>query len=330
MQRDQLPPSKSSTYVMRRWKAVYVSVNKAACTSLKWLVADLQGERPERFHTSLSREVGRSMTIHKRSLWQHTPMLHELPDDELAAIGPENGWFVFAVVRHPAARVWSAWQSKLLLREPWWVERFGEEPWFPRVPASTEDVVEDFRRFVPAIAAEPDHRIVRNRHLAPQTRMLAPDRVPYSRIYGTREIPLLLEDFDRHLRAQGWSGTLTLPKSNETPLRPLASMFTEPVVDGIRSLYEQDFETFGYDDVLPDGVDTSDRYSDEALAEVARLVERAERINDVILRARRFRRAAVRANKRAAAAEARAQPLWMVKAFARRARKRVAGALPQR
>ena len=36
-----------------------------------------------------------------------------------AAISPENGWFVFTVVRHPAARLFSAWQSKLLLREPW-------------------------------------------------------------------------------------------------------------------------------------------------------------------------------------------------------------------
>ena len=31
---------------MRRWKTVYVSVPKAACTSLKWLVADLQEEDP--------------------------------------------------------------------------------------------------------------------------------------------------------------------------------------------------------------------------------------------------------------------------------------------
>jgi hypothetical protein len=29
---------------MLRWNALYVSVNKTACTSLKWLVADLQGE----------------------------------------------------------------------------------------------------------------------------------------------------------------------------------------------------------------------------------------------------------------------------------------------
>src|SRR3954463_2662359 len=107
MRRDQLPPHKTATYVMPRWRAVYVSVNKAACTSMKWLVAGLQEERPEQFHISMSREGGRGVPIHKESLWGRTPMLHRLPAAKLEAISPEAGWFIFAVVRHPAARVWS-------------------------------------------------------------------------------------------------------------------------------------------------------------------------------------------------------------------------------
>jgi hypothetical protein len=318
MQRSQLPPHKSSTYVMRRWRAVYVSVNKAACTSLKWLVADLQGESPEHFYSSLGREVGRSMTLHKRALWRHTPMLHRLRDEELASISPDAGWFIFAVVRHPTARVWSTWQSKLLLREPWWAERFGDEPWFPRIPTSTEQIAEDFPRFVEAIASNPDHPIMSNRHLVPQTRMLVPDRMPYTRIYKTNEMPQLLADLERHLREQGWDGTLTLPRSNETPLRPLASFFTEPVVEAMQRLYADDFATLGYDDLLPDGLDRSERYRDEALAEVGRLIERAERINDVILRARAAEEEAAAAKARAAAAEERT-----VDAYARRARRRI-------
>jgi hypothetical protein len=46
MRRDQLPPHKTATFVMPAYKAVYVSVPKAACTSLKWLVAGVQGEDP--------------------------------------------------------------------------------------------------------------------------------------------------------------------------------------------------------------------------------------------------------------------------------------------
>jgi hypothetical protein len=329
MRRDQLPPHRSATYVMPRWKAVYVSVNKAACTSLKWLVADLQGERPEQFHGSLSREVGRAMTIHKRRLWERTPMLHKLPAAELAAISPDDGWFIFAVVRHPAARVWSAWQSKLLLREPAWAQRFGAEPWFPRVPSTTEEIGEDFAKFVAFIEQEPEHAIARNRHVAPQHRLLVPDRMPYSRIYGTREIPVLLEDLERHLREQGWDGTLELPKSNETPLRPIRSFFTDDVRASIRRVYREDFERFDYEDDLPEGLHRRDRYDDAALAEVTRLIERAERIDDVIARAREFQHAATEAETRARDAERRfreaeaRRPTRRARRLAGRARRRL-------
>ena len=271
---------------MPRWKAVYVSVNKAACTALKWLVADIQKESREHFHRSLSREVSRTMTIHRRSLWQNTPMAKWMTDEELAAISPDD-WFVFGVVRHPTARLFSAWQSKILLREPWWwVDEFGDETWFPRVPASGDEVVEDFVRFVRAIAQNPEQRVFQNRHFAPQKGLLAVGTMPYTRIYRTSEIPSLLSDFERHLRAQGWEGEpLKLARANETPLKPIPSLFTDEVVDAARELYRADFEAFGYDDPMPEGLDASDAYTEASIMEVGRLIERSERINDLALRA---------------------------------------------
>lgn len=285
MRRDQLPPHKTACYVMPRWRAVYVSVNKAACTALKWLVADVQEESRERFHRSLSREVSRTMTIHRRSLWQNTPMAKWMTDEELAAISPEDGWFIFGVVRHPTARLFSAWQSKLLLREPWWwVDEFGEESWFPRVPANGDEVVEDFTRFVRAIEQNPEQRVFRNRHFAPQHGLLAVDRMPYTRVYRTTEIPQLLQDFERHLRAEGWEGEpLTLARANETPLKPIRPLFTPEVLEASAELYRKDFEIFGYDDPLPGGIDPVDTYDPASIAEVGRLVERSERIHDLAI-----------------------------------------------
>jgi hypothetical protein len=292
MRRDQLPPHRTATFVMPRHKAVYVWVNKAACTSIKWLVAELQGEDPERFYGSLSREVSRSMTIHRRQLWQHTPTAAELPDDRLAEISPDNGWFIFAAVRHPTARLFSGWQSKLLLREPSWVDRWADAPWFPRVPASHEELAEDWLRFARSVVAEPAQPIMRNRHFASQHRLLAADRMPYTRIYTTGEMGQLLEDFTTHLRTQGWEGELKLGRANETPLKPLASLFPKDVLDGMRGVYPADFEAFGYDDPMPPRAGSGDGYPQSALDEIARLVERSERINDVVLRARRFKREA--------------------------------------
>jgi hypothetical protein len=296
---------------MPRWQAMYVSVNKAACTSLKWLVADLQEESRNRFYASLSSELSRTMTIHRRDLWRNTPMAKGLPEAELAEISPDAGWFVFGVVRHPTARLFSAWQSKLLLREPWWVARFGEADWFPRIPGSGEEIVEDFVRFVRSIAREPA-QVVRNRHFAPQARLLAIGRMRYSRVYKTSELPQLLNDFEGHLRVRGWQGSgLALQRANETPLPAIPMLFRTEVQAASRSLYRRDFEAFGYDDAVPDGLDPSDGYSDAAVAEIQRLIERSERIGDLSRKARKLR-------LDAKAARSAASPPALVRRLARR------------
>ena len=289
MIRSELPPNKTATYVMSRWKTVYVSVPKAACTSLKWLVADLQGEDPERFYQAMSRETGRSMTIHHRARWQRTPMLNELSDEELAEIHPDNGWFVFGVVRHPSARLWSGWQSKFLLREPHFVAHYPEAPW-PRLPEGTSDVVEDFQSFVRTLEREPGQAIFHDRHFRSQSRLLRDDKVPYSRIYRTAEIGELMRDLEAHLRPFGLEEMPGLRRSNETPLLPVASLFTPQVNATIARHYEADFERFGYPDVVPEALSGSPEYTPELLAEVGRLVERGERIGDLYLLAQQQRR----------------------------------------
>lgn len=280
MNREELPPHKTATYVLPRWKVVYISVPKAACTSLKWMMADLQGESREHFYSTVSPETGRSMTLHRRSRWQQTPMLHQLSDNELEEISPENGWFVFAVVRHPATRLWSGWQSKFLLRDPRFVKLFPDSPW-PRIPSATADVVEDFQEFVHALEAEPPHDIFKDRHFLPQVRLLSVDRTSYSRIYQTSQIPQLLDDLEKHLRPQGLEALPKLLKSNETPLRPLRSLFTQDVRDIIGRYYAADFERFEYVDSLPEHLDTDNEYAASELGEIGRLVERSERIGDL-------------------------------------------------
>ena len=290
MRRDQLPMHVKPTYVMPQYKAVYVAVSKAACTSLKWLVADVMGEDPERFHAVPSRMVSRDMCIHLRGRWRRTPTLHSLSDDELAAI--DDSWMVFTVVRHPSARLFSAWQSKMLLREPRWVIKHGDDPWFPRVPASTDDVVEDFDRFAAAIAADPDGRVMRDRHFMPQFKEAAPDRMPYTRIYDTSEIGVLMGDLERHLRAHGYTGELRLKSSNETPLRPLERAFTPAVRAALEALYADDYAQLGYDELLPPKLHAGDEYPRAVFDEIARLVERHERIGDLATLAEQAKAAA--------------------------------------
>jgi hypothetical protein len=272
MREEQLPQHVSPTYVLPDYKAVYIATSKAACTSLKWLVADVQGEHPERFIKPVSRMVSPDLCVHHRSGFKHTPTLHRFKG--LADVAPDNGWFVFTVVRHPAARMFSAWQSKVLLREPRYVDKIGEEPFFPRVPRTSDELVEDFGRFVLAMAE--GHPLMRNRHFMAQWEEVAPDRVPYSRIYDTSEIPRLLEDFGAHLRANGYPGELKLRESNETPLRPIRALYTDEVLEALGRLYAADYAQWGYEP-LPRVSDAAE-YTAAQLAEIHRLVERHERI----------------------------------------------------
>lgn len=287
----QLPPHEEATYVLPHYKLVYVALPKTACTSVKWMLSDLAGEEADRFHGSLSREVTQVTTIHRRGLWRRTPTLHALSADQLGEITDDNGWMSFAVTRHPAARMWSAWQSKLLLREPLYMDRFGSADWLPRVPTSTGDLVEDFQRFVASVAADPDHGILQDRHFMPQVRLLNFGVTPYTRVYDTSELPSLLRALEAHLRGLGWDGTLRLVRSNEMPLQPLRLAFPDDVVSAIAGLYADDMKAFGYDDARPPKLLDTAEYPKVALEAVGMLIERAERIGKLAMHAQRLSRA---------------------------------------
>jgi hypothetical protein len=294
MERSDLPPHGTATYVLPKWKTVYVSVPKAACTSLKWLVAGLQGEDTDHICEGSSLETSRQMSIHIRHKWQHTPKLHDLDAETLAEIRPDNGWFIFGVARHPSARLWSGWQSKFLLQEPRFQDRYPDGPW-PRVPETTADVVEDFQTFVRALTGDEPVSVADDRHFLDQVSLLRPQTVDYSRIYRTDELGLLLDDLERHLKPLGLETMPKLARSNETPLPPVRAAFGPEILELIQSRYARDFEQFGYHEPLPNDLAPADEYTTDQLVEVGRLVERAERIGNLYrmyVRARNNRRAA--------------------------------------
>jgi hypothetical protein len=290
MQRSQLPKSRhAATFAIPRWKLAYVSTPKAACTTIKWMLADLLGIDAQVFTSSLSSETSRSTTIHQRRvLWgPQAPRFIDLSDKQLAEISPENGWFFFSMTRHPTARFWSAWQSKLLLHEPRFHAQFKGEPWLPRIPQSTEDVVEDWFRFVEAVDANPELEIMDDIHFRPQHRLLNLGQLPYDRLYDTSEFKQMLADLQGHLSGLGWTGTLRPMKSNESPLPPLRRAFPSTVLDVVRRTYAADFEQLGYDDPMPPKVLDED-YSADLVAATGIIAERGERIGDLSWRARKL------------------------------------------
>ena len=138
--------------------------------------------------------VSTSLTIHDMNLWGKGYRLADYEGQERERILTEDGWFRFSVVRNPAPRLWSGWQSKLLLREPRFFEMFGEEPWFPRIPAEPEEMVEDFRRFAKAVAANEAEDV----HWAIQSELI--DRLPIDHVGRLEELGDTLALLREHRR----------------------------------------------------------------------------------------------------------------------------------
>jgi hypothetical protein len=267
-------------YVVPELKLLYISVAKNACTSLKWLLAELAGEDLTRFRLGAGPFVSPDEGIHVRRRWQRTPKLNEIPVSVRSQISPDNGWFVFGVVRDPRVRLFSAWENKFLLRNPAYT-KWRDEPWFPRVPSSPDEVAEDFAAFVEVLHKDPDAAVVQDAHFLPQSPFLSPDVVPYSRIYEISEMKLLLRDLNAHVVEQGRPGDLQLRRSNDTPLKATAQMFGGEVRGRIEEFYAEDFQRFGHFWDFAK-IETAPEWTRRDLDELQSRIVLAERINELL------------------------------------------------
>jgi Sulfotransferase family len=232
------------TYAVPDARVMFVQVHKNACTSLKWMLAGVAGEDANGFTPSLHASTGDADDIHNRTLWRKSPRLDRMDPELRAQIHPSNGWFVFAVTRDPRSRLFSAWQSKLLLENPGYTSS-RTRPWYPRHPVTEQSVIEDFARFVDLLEQQPEHRIRRDPHFCDQIDLLHEDVVTYTEIYDVRELGRLQADLRSHLDQVGWTGDVVLRRLNDTPLRPNAQPFVDGIRERVEKIYAADFERFG-------------------------------------------------------------------------------------
>ena len=227
------------TVVLPDRRLLFLPIPKAGCTSILWTLAELAGVSTDAFAHSTLAEVSPALTVHDMRMWGPGYRLADYQDEERERILTEDGWFRFTVVRHPADRLWSAWQSKLLLREPRFVATFGEKPWFPRIPEEPAEIIEDFRRFVAVLAGGE----VEDVHWAVQYELAGSLPLTHvghvERMKDTRA--LLAEHVGDDLRPAE-------PKrENRTNLPLLPSAYDDAATAVVRERYRPDFEQYGYD-----------------------------------------------------------------------------------
>lgn len=236
---------KRHVYVIPQYKLMFVSIAKNACTSIKWVMAELAGEDLSTFKLGLLPFMSDDHAVHVRSRFKKALRVDQVDLETRAQIHPANGWFIFSVVRDPRARLFSAWQDKLLLQDAVYL-RHRRNPWYPEFSTEPAVIAAEFARFVDAMSAQPALALHHDRHFDSQANLLRLDAVPYSKIYPIEQMSQLEADLTEHLRRQGWHGTLTFRRSNDTPLRANAAVFAGDVRAKIEQLYAADFEAFGH------------------------------------------------------------------------------------
>jgi len=193
-------------------------------------------------------------------------------------------------------RLWSAWQSKLLLREAFFVARFGDRVWFPRVPHSLDEVREDFARFTTALVEEPG-LVDADMHWRLQSVQVDTRAVPFTHVGRLEEFRATREVFTLHLRELGWAGSFEPHAENETPLPLTARFLSDAAVQAVDRAYRVDFEQFGYASVVPADLPPLPDIELALLGEIGRLVGRAERIGDLSAQLQRTRAPVTAARK---------------------------------
>ena len=230
------------TVVLPDLRVLFLPVPKAGCTSVLWLLSDLAGIPRERFTRSSLSEVTPALTVHDMGRWAP----HRLADFEGAErerVLHEDGWLRFSLVRDPLRRLWSAWHTKLLLREPRFLDAFGDQPWFPRMPERPADLIEDFRRFVAALPTGTAEDV----HWAVQHDLVG--QLPLTHVGRLERFDETLAVLRAHV-GDAWPGDPA--RENRSRLPMPTDAYDAAHAEILRERYGKDLEAYGYE--LPEPV----------------------------------------------------------------------------
>jgi hypothetical protein len=238
------------TIVLPDEKVLFFPMPKAGCTSTLWLLAERAGLSADDFSRSASPEISPALLVHDLARWPARHRLGQLePADRDRALH-EDGWFRFTIVRDPAPRLWSAWQSKLLLREPKFVMKFGAEPWFPRIPRDPQQILDDFYAFVAVLDRDGTEDV----HWAVQSDLSG--ELPLDHVGRVETIDAMTSALRAHLGDTDPGGPLR--RDNRSPLPMPAAAFPSDVAAVVDAHYRADFAAFGYPTVASRPVTTDD------------------------------------------------------------------------
>jgi hypothetical protein len=216
---------------------VYVEIPKAACTTLKTILRELNTSSPLKLFVDTIHETRRTMFVHAR---ENVPLppLNALTTTEQQYLLDDPDVLRFTVVRNPYTRLLSAWHDKVLLCEPCVDYVYSAvRGTSPRL--LHKDPIE-FSEFLTYIENTAD--ALWDPHWRRQVDLAFPDAIKFTHIGKVEQLSNTLTLFFRHL---GRDFPDTVPHINESIFRSLAT-YSENLAQRVFELYKPDFSAFGY------------------------------------------------------------------------------------
>ena len=237
-----------NSYRSERYKLFYIATPKVACTTLKWWFAALEGYSKVIRSATDSTESDPDLIIHD-TFHKVAPNITGLLPKSLLEVLSADSYFRFAVVRNPYKRIFSAWQSKLLLQEPLQIGPYVTCDFFNKKIENSDDVAESFEGFLEHLATQ-ETPTYWDHHWTPQAALLRPDLINYSQLVQIEQVDELSKALADRLGAY-IPDPFSVRRTNESLIPYLPELLTARSSELIRTLYAEDFDKFGYDKQPP-------------------------------------------------------------------------------
>lgn len=255
-----------NSYLSEKYKLLYVATPKVACTSLKWWFANLVECSDALTKITTSLESAPDLIIHD-SFHIVAPYVSGLLPSELSDSITDTNYFRFAVVRNPYKRIFSAWQSKLVLREI--QSKAYQKCDFLNSPLENKiDIARSFEKFLEYLSYYEAPNYI-DKHWTPQVNLLRPDLISYTHLTQIENLQDLRSALQKHL-GPGVPDPFSYRRSNESLIPYMSELITDRAAELIQSLYADDFRTFNYD-IQPPVVKVT--YSDSELKVALQAIE---------------------------------------------------------
>jgi len=233
----------TNAYCSERYKILYIATPKVACTTLKWWFADLEGYGQSLRNLQESVESDPDSIIHD-TFHKVAPSMAGLSSEALVEPLTSDAYFRFALVRNPYKRIFSAWQSKLLLREPLQATPYLNCSFYNQQITGVSDIAVAFEGFLEHLASKEAPEFL-DVHWTPQANLLRPDLIRYSKVTKIENVEELSAALSERI-GHKFSDPFATRHANESLLPYRLKFITKRCAELIRNMYADDFEVFGY------------------------------------------------------------------------------------